>query len=138
MSERSDYEKAELILGINSFNKPAEKSGPEAWGALVSNLLFMKKGTYPTDPDMGCEIQKYEFSFIDDVVDEIEELISDQIRRYLPDIPFDTVTISKETSDTGKPILLILLSFTYNENTTDTVVVAAEKTNSNINFEVVI
>lgn len=137
MSERSDYEKAELILGINSFNKPAEKSGPDAWGSLVSNLLFMKKGTYPTDPEMGCELQKYQFSFIDDVIEEIEEIITNQIRKYLPDIPFDSVIISKETSDTGKPILLILLTF-ITSNNENTVVVAAEQTDNNINFEVVI
>lgn len=137
MSERSDYEKAELVLGINSFNKPAEKSGPNAWGSLVSNLLFMKKGTYPTDPEMGCELQKYQFSFIDDVIEEIEEIITNQIRKYLPDIPFDSVIISKETSDTGKPILLILLTF-ITSNNENTVVVAAEQTDNNINFEVVI
>ena len=67
MSDRLEAEKTELVLGINSFNKPAEKSGVEAWCKLITNLLFMAKGTYPTDPDMGCDIGQYEFAFIDDI-----------------------------------------------------------------------
>lgn len=136
MSYRLESEKTELVLGINSFNKPAEKSGPEAWCKLITTLLFMKKGTYPTDPDMGCEIQQYEFEFIDDVIDKIESSITEQVRKYLNDIPFDSVTVSKSTSDSGKPIILIVLEFTYNSKS-DVAVVAAEKTDNLINFEVV-
>ena len=138
MAEKLDAEKKELVLGLNSFNQPAETSGVEAWVKLITNLLFMKKGAYPTDPEMGCEIQKYEYAFVDDVRDEIESLINDQIRRYLPDIPFESATISTTTSDSGKVILLIILQFTYNEGETETAVVATENSKNYINFEVVI
>ena len=60
-------------MGINSFNKPDEKTGGSALINLVTNLLFMKKGTYPMEPDMGCELQKYEFVSIDDIHDEKED-----------------------------------------------------------------
>lgn len=136
MSDRLESEKTELVLGINSFNKPAEKSGPDAWCNLITTLLFMKKGTYPTDPDMGCEIQQYEFEFIDDVIDKIEESITEQCRKYLSDIPLESVTVTKDTSDSGKPIILIVIEFTY-DGRSDVAVVAAEKTDNLINFDVV-
>lgn len=137
MSDRLEAEKTELVLGINSFNKPAEKSGVEAWCKLITNLLFMAKGTYPTDPDMGCDIGQYEFAFIDDVISKIEASITEQVRKYLPDIPLDSVIVSKDTSDSGRPILLVLLQFTYDEKS-DIAVVAAEKADNLINFKVVI
>lgn len=136
MSERLESEKSELVLGINSFNKPAEKSGPDAWCKLITTLLFMKKGTYPSDPNMGCEIQQYDFAFIDDIINKVQANVSDQIQTYLPDIPLDSVSVTKDFSESGEPILLIVIEFTYNSKS-DVVVVAAEKTDNLINFEVV-
>ena len=138
MAEKLDAEKKELVLGINSFNQPSEVSGVSAWVKLITNLLFMRKGAYPTDPEMGCEIQKYEYAFLDDVKDEIESLINDQIRKYFPDIPFNSAVVSTSTNDSGKVILLIILQFTYNDGELDTAVVAAESSKNYINFEVVI
>lgn len=137
MAEELNANKSELLIGINNFNKPAEATGVAAWAKLITTLLFMKKGTYPTDPEMGCDIGKYEFSFIDDVLDEIEELITTQVRTYLPDIPFDSVTLTKETTDSGRVVLLIVMEFTYNGNERQSAVVAAEKVQDTLNFALV-
>lgn len=133
MSDISDSEKTEIVLGLNAFNKPAEVSGIEAWTKLICNLLFMEKGSYPTDPDMGCEIHKYRFHFIEDVIDELTERINSQVTTYLPDIPLAGVNVSKEQSNTGQPILLIALEFDV-EGQNEVAVVAAEKVNKKINF----
>lgn len=138
MADKLDAEKKELSLSINSFDQPTELVGVDAWAKLVANLLFMKKGSYPTDPEMGCELQQYEFSVIDEVTDEIQELITEQVRTYLPDIPLDTVSVKKDYMQGGQPIMLIILEFSYNDGELDTAVVAAEKSNNLINFEVVI
>ena len=138
MASKMDSKKKEVVIGINSFNKPAETSGMDAWTKLITRLLFMRPGSYPTDPEMGCDLGKYEFSFLDDVKNEIQELITDQVRTYLPDIPFDTVSVQSQSSDTGKPILLIILQFRFDEGQYDSSVVAVEKTQNLINFEVVI
>ena len=138
MADKLDAEKKELSLSINSFNQPTEVVGAKAWANLVTNLLFMTKGSYPTDPEMGCELQKYEFSFIDEVSDEIQETISEQVRTYLPDIPLESVSVTKEYVQSGQPILLIVLEFSYADGEIDNAVVAAEKANNLINFEVVI
>ena len=131
----SESEKKELVLGINSFNKPAEAIDVNAWIKLVTNLLFMKKGTYPSEPEMGIEIQKYEFSFIDDVKEELEMEVTEQIHTYLPGIPLSGINISSTTLESGKIVLLVILEFSYNGNT-NSAVVAAENSANLINFKV--
>lgn len=131
----SESEKKELVLGVNSFDKPAEAIGVNAWVKLVTNLLFMRKGTYPSEPNMGVEIQKYEFSFIDDIKEELESEITSQIQTYLPSVPLDAVNLSSTTLESGKVILLVVLEFSYNGNL-DSVVVAAEDSANLINFKV--
>ena len=135
MSDLLESEKKDLVLGINSFNKPDEKTGGSAWINLVTNLLFMKKGTYPTEPDMGCELQKYEFAFIDDIHDEVENTIQTQMQKYLPDIPLSSVTVTTEESSSGRDILLIVLEFDFSDNG-ETAVIAANKNNNLIDFAV--
>lgn len=137
MAAKLEAEKVEVVLGIDNFNKPAEATGAKAWGNLIAELVFMTPGTMPTDPEMGCDIQKYEFSFIDDVRDEIEQLITDQVHTYYPDIPFDSLSISHEVLENGNTVLLIQISFIL-EDYHEIAVVAAEKTNSIINFAVAV
>lgn len=137
VAERQEAEKKELVLGINSFEKPAEAAGAGAWANLISNLMFMSPGTMPTDPDMGCNIQQYEFSFVDDKKDEIQQKVTDQVRMYFPDIPLETVDVRGETLPSGKPVLIIQLIFNYS-GMQDIAVVAAEKTDNIINFDVVV
>lgn len=135
--ERMECEKTELLLSINAFEQPAEASGATAWGNLVANLLFMTPGTIPSDPEMGCDIAQYEFSFIDEVQEELEEKIQNQISTYLPDIPIESVEI-KNGYDQGEPnVLYITLTFTINDSENNVAVVAAEKVNNLINFVVV-
>lgn len=136
MDEALNSDKVELSLSVNNFDEPTELTGINAWVKLVTNLMFMQKGTYPTDPNAGCEIQQYEFEFIDDVIDTVRDSITEQVRTYLPDIPFESVTVRSDNSS-GKPILLIILEF-RTEDSYNTAVVAAEKKNNLINFEVVV
>lgn len=135
--ERNECEKAELVLGINVFDQPAEVSGTNAWGALVANLLFMVPGTIPSDPEMGCDLGQYEFSFIDDVKDDIEENIRNQLSTYLPDIPLEMIDISNGSASGDPNILYIKLIFDMEDSEENIAVVAAEKVNSIINFAVV-
>ena len=133
---KRNAEKKELVLGSNSFNQPAEASGKDAWVKLITNLLFMKKGTYPSDPEMGCELYKYEFAFIDDVIDEIQDVITTQVRTYLSDIPLTECNVSSSRLESGKAVLLIALTFQYRDGEYDTAVVAAEESTNQINFAV--
>lgn len=138
MADSLDYEKKELSIGIDNFNKPAQLSGKDAWINLITTLLFMKKGTYPTDPEMGCELQKYDYGFMESTVfDKIENEIRDQITTYLPDIPLNSIRVTSESSNGRQPVLLIILEFDVDDITDfQTAVVAAEKLGQAVNFAV--
>ena len=130
-------ERKELILGLNSFNRPAEASGKDAWVKLILNLFFMRKGTIPSEPEMGGELDRYEYSFIDDVKNEIRDVCMGQVQTYLPDIPLTNCEISSSTLSNGQSVMVIMLTFRYTDGEFDTVAVAAEKSSNQINFAVV-
>lgn len=126
--------KKECVLGINSFDKPTELIGKNAWVQLVINLLFLKKGTYPSIPEMGIGIQYYEYEFIDEVKEKLEAEIKEQIRKYLPDIPIDSVILST-TESAGTFILIIAITFVVN-GASDSAVIASASSPNIINFAV--
>jgi len=126
--------KKELILGLNSFNKPGEVIGKDAWIKLITYLMFMKKGSYPSCPTMGIGIQQYDYQFMDKVITDLQMDIQDQISTYLPDIPLESVSIDSSEIN-GQMILLITLTFIDN-GLTDNAVVATIVAPNIINFEV--
>jgi len=129
-----ESDKKEIQLSLNSFNVPSQNTGIKAWIQLVTQLLFLRKGTYQSDPNMGVGFQDYEFTEIDNTINELTNSITEQIRTYLPDIPFDSVTIER-LDDNHPNVLLVMLNFT----TTETAVIAADINNiDNINFAVAI
>lgn len=127
--------KKELSLGIDNFNKPGTVSGKDAWVRLATYLLFMRKGSYPSAPEMGIDIQSYDFAFMDDAIDSLKNSIRDQISTYYPDIPLQSVTVeSKEIS--GQMILLISLVF-VDGGISDSAIIATNISSTNIiDFEV--
>lgn len=136
MANKEEAQKKELVLGFNSFNNPTEVSGVNAWVKLITHLLFLKKGTYPSDPNIGIGIQTYDYTFIDDIKDELQEDITIQVRTYLPDVPFDSCIVDKTTTSNGIVLLLIIINFIVENGDLETVAVAAEASNNIINFEV--
>lgn len=136
MASIEEAQKKELLLGLNSFQQPAEVSGIAAWVKLITHLLFLRKGTYPSDPEMGIGIQTYDYAFIDDIARDLQEAITIQIRTYLPDIPFDSAVVDKTSTESGQVLLLVILNFVVNNGDLQTAVVAAESSNNIINFEV--
>lgn len=136
MANRQEAEKKELALSIDSFDQPSELSGPSAWAELIANLMFMTPGTIPTDPEMGIDIQQYDFGFIDDVQDTMRQSIMTQVQKYYSDIPLSDVVVEPSSSVGSAPVLVISLIFTYSD-AQDIAVVAATKKNNIINYEVV-
>lgn len=129
-----ESQKKELLLGLNSFDKPAEVIGKNAWIKLITHLLFLKKGTYPSNPLIGIGIQQYEFSFMDDTITLLQSEILEQARIYLPDVPLDSVVVDS-TEVEGKKILLIIITF-IDDGNIDTAVVATAVSQNIIDFEV--
>ena len=137
MAEVLESEKKELTLSINDFDEPQEISGAESWATLAANLIFMKPSTLPTDPEMGFDIRRYDFSFIDDKRPEIEQGISDQIRTYFPELPLDSVDVTTQTMSNGIPLLVVVLTFTENGDRTTSVIAAEKSEKGVLNFSIV-
>lgn len=120
-----EYLKSELFLELDSFDKPKTTNNVGAWSQLILNLLFLLPGTYPSLPNMGIGLQLYEYEYLDDAIDEITSKIESQQQLYLPDIPLTEVDISKYyPKNSPDPVLLIHLTFTTNENKSETSVIA--------------
>lgn len=126
--------KKELVLGTNVFSKPTELVGPKAWSQLILNLLFLRPGTYPSQPMMGVGIQDYEYEFLDDAISRLNSSINEQIRMYLPDIPLEGIEV-KATDYNGRKILFIVIKL-YDDGSVVTAVVAAELKNHIIDFDI--
>lgn len=129
-----EAQKKELSLSLNSFGVPLELSGKSAWISQIVALIMLEPGTYPSNPLMGVGLKKYEFEVLDTALSKLRNLISSQIKTYLPDIPFDDVTMGTRYHQ-GKPILVFLFEFNDTIGLNDTVAVVAEKTGSTINFD---
>lgn len=125
--------KKELMISLNSFDKPAEAKGKDAWIRLIIYLLFLKKGSYPSNPNIGIDIRRYEFEFVDKAIIVLQSELSDQIKWFLPDIPLESVVIDS-TNINGETVLLIILTFEDNSN--DNVAVIATSTYNIIDFEI--
>lgn len=126
--------KKELLLEINSFNKPAEVQGKNAWTRLIKNLLFLEPGTYPSMPEMGLNIQSYDYEYMDDTIKSLPEKIRKQVNTYLPDIPLDDVTAQSVDSG-GRKVLLIVLSF-YDNGNIESTAIASVISNKILDFEI--
>lgn len=134
MANYSEYQKKEISLNLNAFNKPAEYSAVEAWVKQITNLLFTRPGTYSTDPKLGVGIQDYRYAFFDDSKLKLEQIINQQRQRYLPDIPVGNITLSgKEVK--GMMVGFIKIPITV-ESELKTAYVAIDTKSKTLKYEV--
>lgn len=126
--------KKELVLGLNVLNKPGERIGSNAWAQLILQLIFLKPGTYPSQPEMGIGIQDYDYEYLDVAIEKLNSIIQAQIAMYLPDVPVDTVSVSSFDYQERK-IMMIQINLIDNGSIV-TEVIATEIKNRIINFDV--
>lgn len=130
----SEYRKRELTLGLNVFDNPTELIGKEAWTRLVVGLLFMRKGTYPSVPNMGIGIQDYEYEFMDTAILSLNVEIPAQVQTYLPDVPLTAVQVDSMEIE-GREVLVIGLTFT-DDGKTSSSAVAVDVGRRMVDFEI--
>ena len=132
MNPRRESDKTELLLSINSFDNPTQLTDVKAWAQLMTNLIFLEPGTYPSMPAMGVGIESYQYDFMDEAFPELNAAIINQQQTYLPDIPLEAVSL--EPYDYGAlRILLIHLTFSTNAGRAS-VAVAVNATPTSRNF----
>ena len=88
-------ELGELDFGMDGFRKQKVLRGVNAYARLVDRLLRKRKGTTPSEPDMGIDLESYRFADIDSLVaGSLQNVIQNQISKYIPGIPLNTINIS--------------------------------------------
>ena len=127
--------KTEKSLELNSFDKPKELKGLAVWSQLMLNLIFLTPGSYPSLPEMGVGIDKYQYDFMDDTIAELSAVIVNQQQKYLPDVPLAGVQIGKVEHD-GQPILLIQMLFNDEIGTVSSAIAINTSKRNFLDFEV--
>ena len=122
----------EMDFNLDSFNNQKMYKGTMAIAHRIKNLLFLKPGDLPSMPDAGINIQGYRFQSIDAILSgELKEKLSDQITKYITDIPSDNINIDLSQYN-GEYYLLIRFSL-YQTNQ-DIIFGMAQSKNDIVNF----
>lgn len=105
-----DSEKNERTFSFSNYQDDLlTVSGAETVALLILNLLFTRPGNYPNSPDMGINIQKYKFEFIDNqTLSEIEHEINSQIDTYLSNTVIAQVSLSRSEDEEEKRNTIIV------------------------------
>jgi hypothetical protein len=85
----------EMDFGLDPFNRQKSYTGVYAWAQLLNRLIRKRRGTNPSDPAMGIDLDLYRFSDIDQLASgQLAEVIRDQASMYLPNIPIQSIDVS--------------------------------------------
>lgn len=131
-----EYNKAELGLALDSFDEPKKLYGIQAWVSLFLNLLFMRKGSFPSQPEMGIDIKSYEFEFMDNAIRELETNIATQVELYLPDIPLRNVTVREYSIPNRLDDIILIMATFVDDGKAYPVAITTDSSNKRIDFEV--
>lgn len=110
--ETTEHVIADLDFALNGFREQKVLYDENAYAQMIKRLLLMKKGTYPSIPDMGIGISTYRFQDIDRLVaGDLRNAIQDQINQYIPGLPLEKIDIAK-VAYKGNYILYIDIAIT--------------------------
>mgnify|MGYP000211276729 CR=1 FL=1 len=136
----AEHQKAECTFEINPFNRPLELSGIEAWTRLILRLMFMEKGTYPSEPKMGCGITAEMYETIDVLKGTVRNIVESQIRQFLPDLPFYGINVYSEDEliEGGEEnVVYYMIAFQKESGAIQTVKVPSRVVHRVIDFDIV-
>lgn len=118
-------------FGVDDFNNPKLLGEAETIKNNILTLLFMKKGSYPSIPELGIGIQDTLYQFFDDIdTDQLTQRIASQCTEFIPSVNAGSLKVKKtfqKTSAGNTPVLLIVVPTTV-EKTDRSLVVALTTT----------
>ena len=118
-------------FGVDDFNNPKVLSEAETIKNNILTLLFMKKGSYPSIPELGIGIQNTLYQFFDDIdTEELTNRIAAQCAEFIPSVNSGSLKVKKtyqKTQAGNLPVLLIVVP-TSVSNTDRSLVVALTTT----------
>lgn len=103
-------------FGVNEFNKSLVLSEAETIKNNILTLLFMRKGSYPSLPNLGIGLQDYLYAFFDDIdTDRIRGDIAAQCEEFIPSVQSGELQV-KKTYLKDTPVLLVVIPTTITES----------------------
>lgn len=112
--------KGELVLEKSSFNTMTIREDKTALAQVIQNLLFIEKGTYPNQPELGVGIENYLFEKLDKgTCSSIKDDIKEQINKFAPSEYLVDVNVESKVIN-GNVTLLINFSIKDTSKMTDT------------------
>lgn len=91
------YEKIEPrepTFELDEFNEPMEVTGPDVWVRDVVAMAFYEQGTFADDPQAGAAINYEVYNFDDEAARIIQERMNECCKKYLSDIPIESLDVS--------------------------------------------
>ena len=86
----------DLDFTLNAFRKQKVYTDSEAYGRMSKRLLFMRKGDFISDPNMGIGLSSYRFRDLDHLLaGSLRDEILNQHNTYIKGIVTTDVVLSK-------------------------------------------
>lgn len=96
-------------FGVNNFERPKVLSVTQTYVNNLLTILLGKPGFYPSQPELGMDIEQYLYKYIDDInTTEIKAKLINQCTDFLPEIESGEFDVYKSTHN-GRPMLLFKL-----------------------------
>lgn len=75
----------EATLKLDSWGQNVQYTDMTAVIRQIYNLILMKPGTDPLNPEKGCDARSYYYSIKDDsIIQKLQQNITNQISKYTP------------------------------------------------------
>ena len=112
--------KNELVLEKSNFNTMTMREDKTALAQVIQNLLFIEKGTYPNQPELGVGIENYLFEKMDNgTCSSLADAIKEQIENFAPSKYIVDVNVEGKLVN-GNTTLVIAFSIKDTNEMTDT------------------
>lgn len=86
----------DFTLNLSEYGNCEKLSDSNSILYAIKNIILSRPGNYPLMPDLGINIQKYQFELLDDyTISTIKSDLLKQITKYIPTIDDVQVTVQK-------------------------------------------
>ena len=123
-------------FGVDDFNKPKLTNEAETIKNNILTLLFMRKGSYPSIPELGIGIQDTLYQFFDSIdTEELTTRIASQCTEFIPSVNSGALHVYKtyqQTPSGNLPVLLVVVPTSVDKNEKSLVVALTTDNNGDV------
>lgn len=125
-------------FGVNDFKNPKITNEAETIKNNILTLLFMRKGSYPSIPELGIGIQDTLYQFFDDInTEDLTRRIASQCTEFIPSVNSGALQVHKtyqRTSNGKLPVLLIVVPTSVDSNEKSLVLALSPDNNGDVSI----